>query len=1127
MALIPAAIHQFSPGCDVGDGITNGLFFTQKILHSLGVRSEIFSIHIPDALQGVIQDYRNYRSQPDQVLLVHHSLGTADWDWVGQQTAVKILIYHNITPAEFFPEGSFLYEHCVLGRRQLADSVSWFGGAIGDSAYNSAELIDCGYAPVVTIPLLIDLEKNLTAPWDPGVVQQHQHTFNLLFIGRIIENKQQHELIELFAQFKQLYRRPAKLLLVGGTMSIDYENRLRALIRDRQLHNEVELTGKVSSEQLYGYYRAADVFVCLSEHEGFGMPLIEAMCFDVPVVALDTSNIGNTLGASGILFTEKRLPEMAACLKLLAEHREFRRRIKRSQRCNLQRFTLDTVRAQLVEFLNHLDIAVALPANVAMASPRPQAREGLGVREGHSPVQYQIEGPFDSSYSLALVNRELALALQPEHSVALYSTEGPGDFPPNPAFLNAHPEVATLWRNSDNPWLPETVVRNLYPPRVADARGLTTALGVYGWEESTFPVAWMDDFNQRLDLVATMSDYVTKTLIDNGLRRPCATVGIGVDHFLAVKPEPLPVPLKAGFRFLHNSSAFPRKGVDVLLAAWVQAFTARDPVALIIKTFPNPHNTVKEQLARLAIDCPNHAPIQLINEDLSPSALVSLYQECQALVAPSRGEGFGLPMAEAMLFDLPVIVTGHGGQTDFCTDETAWLIDYQFARAQTHMNLYDSVWAEPSVDHLATLLRQVFQAPAEALRQRATVAKQRLLSRFTWRAVAERLESAVQALDQQPLFDVSSRLAWISTWNTKCGIATYSNYLVSQLDPGQVFVLANRTTELTQPDKSNVLRCWNSGWEDPLEDLGSLIQGLSISSVVIQFNCNFFKLEFMAALIEKLHRRGAKIFLFFHSTADVPHPGFTLSLKTIARALRQADRILVHSLADLNRLKDFGLVNNVTLFPHGVSLPESFQPPVAKWGLEPVVGHRRIIASYGFLLPHKGIPQLIEAFSRLQPEFGNLHLLLVNACYPVAESSEEQQRCQRLVQQLGIASRVTMINDFLPAEEFLSLLNLAELIVFPYQHTQESASGAVRQGLAANRPVICSPLNIFDDVADAVQFLPGVTVNDIQQGIKDFLNAPDRVAAQVQRQTQWLQGHHWALLAQRLWNMVIGIKANA
>lgn len=1116
MALIPSAIHQFSPSCDVGDGITNGMFFTQKILRSLGVRSEIFSIHIPDTLTGIIKNYRdysNYSSQPDQILMVHHSMGTADWDWVDQQPAVKIMIYHNITPAEFFPEGSFIHHHAELGRKQLTDSASWFVGAIGDSEYNSAELVEAHYHPVATIPLLVDLEKTVTVSWDQGVVDRYQDTFNLLFVGRIAENKKQHELVELFACFKRFYPGPAKLILVGGTTSLSYEQRIREVIHYHQLQADVELLGKVSSDALHGYYRAANVFVCLSEHEGFGMPMIEAMCFDVPVVAFNSSNIANTLGQSGILFNEKRLPEMAACIKLLAEQSEFRRRIRRSQRHNLNRFSFNTVRTQLVNFLSELGI------NTDSATAQSQ---------DHSPVQYQIEGPFDSSYSLALVNRELALALrQKVDKVALHSTDGPGDFPPNPDFLRANPDIAALWRNSEIPWYPEAVVRNLYPPRVADVRALTTILGGYGWEESGFPPQWIDEFNQHLDLAATLSDFVSKTLVDNGLRKPCITMGAGVDHLLSVKAEPLHLKLKAGFRFLHNSSAFPRKGIDVLLSAWGQAFNARDPVVLIIKTFPNPHNTVEQQITQLDNDYPDHAPIQLINEDISPGALVSLYKECGALVAPSRGEGFGLPMAEAMLFDLPVIVTGYGGQSDFCTEETSWLIDYHFAKAQTHMGLHDSLWVEPNAKHLAELMRLVWQSPAETIEPRTTLARNVILSRFTWSAVADRLRSAVKTLDQKPLFDPNPRIAWVSTWNTKCGIATYSKYLISPLDLSNFFILANRANDLTDRDEPNVFRCWNMGSQDQLEDIYSLVKTLSISSLVIQFNFCFFKLDFLAKLIKKLSNDGVKLYLFLHSTADVVSPDFqaSSSLKTITTALSSVDRILVHSLSDLNRLKEFGLVRNVTLFPHGVILPQEGSQRLA---IKEQIGilNKKIIASYGFLLPHKGITQLILAFARLLAEFDDLHLLLVNACYPVAESSEEQQRCKQLIHELGITVHVTMINDFLPNEESLSLLNLAELIVFPYQDTQESASGAVRQGLAANRPVICSPLAIFDDIADAVLFLPGGSVSDIQQGIGEFLKTPNQIDQQIHRQFQWCAAHHWALLAQRLWNMIVGIESN-
>ena len=122
-----------------------------------------------------------------------------------------------------------------MGRTQLTDNVGWFVGAIGDSEYNSAELVAANYHPVVTIPMLVDLEKTRTAPWDQAIVTRYQNTFNLLFIGRIVENKKQHELVELFAHFKALYRRPAKLMLIGGTTSIDYEQYLQAVIAEHHL----------------------------------------------------------------------------------------------------------------------------------------------------------------------------------------------------------------------------------------------------------------------------------------------------------------------------------------------------------------------------------------------------------------------------------------------------------------------------------------------------------------------------------------------------------------------------------------------------------------------------------------------------------------------------------------------------------------------------------------------------------------------------------------------------------------------------------------------------------------------------------------------------------------------------
>lgn len=160
------------------------------------------------------------------------------------------------------------------------------------------------------------------------------------------------------------------------------------------------------------------------------------------------------------------------------------------------------------------------------------------------------------------------------------------------------------------------------------------------------------------------------------------------------------------------------------------------------------------------------------------------------------------------------------------------------------MGLYDSLWTEPSAEHLAELMRQVWQSPSEVIKQRTTLARNVILSRFTWNMVADRLILAVKALDQKPLFNPNPRIAWVSTWNTKCGIATYSKYLVSPLDLSRVFILANRTNELTDKDEANVFRCWDMGWQDQLDDIYALT-GHSLSvALVINLTSVFLNLSF-------------------------------------------------------------------------------------------------------------------------------------------------------------------------------------------------------------------------------------------------------------------------------------------
>ena len=213
------------------------------------------------------------------------------------------------------------------------------------------------------------------------------------------------------------------------------------------------------------------------------------------------------------------------------------------------------------------------------------------------PLEVQIQGPFETSYSLARINRRLALEFDrlPGVRVSIHATEGPGDYTPRKEDLARHPEATTLYERAASVPYPDVVIRQLHPPRVADAPGGVNLLH-FAWEETRVPGQYVAEFNEHLNAIGTTSDFVTRSLIDSGLTIQAETVGNGVDAPTTTQPiDIVPSDLPA-FRFLNIGSAFPRKGLDVLLRAYFDAFTSADDVVLILKTFPNPHNDVSSAL---------------------------------------------------------------------------------------------------------------------------------------------------------------------------------------------------------------------------------------------------------------------------------------------------------------------------------------------------------------------------------------------------------------------------------------------------------------------------------------------------------------------------------------------------
>lgn len=1111
---MPIRIHQFHSGSAYGDAVTNSMLLLQDHLHEMGFESDVFVEHLDDKLADRLRPHTALTDSlaDNDILIVRHSMGHDLLDWVLALPGRKVLMYHNITPAEFFEPGSPFHHYATLGRQQLTQLLPKMEHAFADSGFNAAELRSLGYAEVDVLPVLVRdaqfadvlaprcLETGTGRPW------------TVLFVGRVCENKGHQDLVEVAKAWVERFQAfPIQFICIGSySRGSTFYSEVRARIEAAGLEGIVHFVGKVTDTELRDWYARADCYLSLSRHEGFGVPLIEAMLSDLPVVALDAAAVAETLGGAGILLPDASASRVTDELFALMRNRARRRAVLASQRDRVHAFGSQAIRAGVVSALQRLGVEVTAEA-IATA---PQATPAI-----------RIEGPCESTYSLAIVNRELALALDASgRRTSLFCTEGPGDYTPAPAALaRLDPRARELIQAGADAERPALAIRNLYPPRVRDLRG-ETAGGYFFWEESSFPSQYVADFNLSLDVLFAPSRFVADVWRTSGVNVPIHYVGTGADHVLRSKPEPLPSALPAGYKFLHVSSCFPRKGPDVLLKAWGRAFAGRRDVHLIVKTFANPHNRIAELLDALRAAQADYPPVTLLMDDYTPGQIAALYEACDAYVAPSRGEGFGLPMAEAMLHGLPVIATGWGGHTDFCTERTSFPIRYQMARSSSHLaGKETALWAEPDEAHLAELLRAVHADENGEVASKVAQARALVTEQYSWDAVAKRLLAGEAALGtaQRDFAQTPLRLGWVSTWNEACGIAAYSRYLLDHLPRGEVeLTLYGRTGTSVDDGFAPISHHWRDTSDLDLRALGDALLANRVEVAVLQFNFGFFEVRALGELVQRLEAEGVRVIVVLHSTKDVDRADFKASLRDAA-GLERASRILVHSPEDLNRLIDYGYGACSALFPHGAVDGPQLSLAQARERLH-IGPEAKIIASYGFMLPHKGLPELVEAFAEVARAEPNAYLFLVNSLFPAEVSERMRTELLEKIERLKIRERVRMFTDFLPEQTSLALLSAADIVVFPYQNTAESSSAAVRFGLAAHRPVACTPLGIFSDLEGQGLRFRGTAPRDLAADLRGWLNDPN-MGEVVAGQDEWLHARSLPRLMARLTDLCRGL----
>ncbi len=734
-----------------------------------------------------------------------------------------------------------------------------------------------------------------------------------------------------------------------------------------------------------------------------------------------------------------------------------------------------------------------------------------------------VEGPFVGSYSLAIVNRLVCKALVDKGQKACIGpspTEGTPFAPPR------HLIDDDTWQSFQaslvHSSLPHWTLRYTFPPTTEKMNGVMKLYHSFGWEESAFPQEYINAFNKDIDGITVMSTFVRDVLIRHGIKVPVFVTGLGVDHFDGLNYPAKPqdgdyITNKKQFTFLHISSCFPRKAPDVLLNSYFAAFSGNDPVLLIIKTFPNPHNNVEELLSALQKSHANPPLVELINEDwLEPEKIRDLYLRCDVVVIPSRGEGFGFPIAEALWAEKPVIATGYGGHMDFLGEDYPWLIDFTFEASKSHFSETTySCWANPSTDHLRDLLRVSYESSANERQLIARTWKERLDEKCRWAHVVDRIVEAAHRTKALQRIRVGQRretqaatIALVSTWDTKCGIAEYSRHLFSGISESMFHVFSNQDALLTDPtnDEELVTQCWEIG---SLEGIAETISAGSFRVAVFQYQPSFYPISHLQKAATRLVSRGICVVIILHNAAafvERLNPEFTAML------CGKKVKLVVHTIDDLNVVKRLsaGLLSNTMQFPHGTpdlynGLPNTFSP---------IPPDEFTIASFGFLFPHKRVFELIQAFSIVRMSKPKSRLLLLNAVINEAVAGYADL-CNNLIDDLNLRDCVAFNTSFLDQDEIRRQLSVSNLIALPYGATTESSSAAVRNCLSCGIPVICSNESIFEEFSGVTLRFNSTSIEDMAANILTLIENPNVLKETLLRQNRWIEQNKWSVISPR------------
>ena len=354
-------IVQFLPTLAFGDAVGNDTVALQRAMRELGYETEIYAEAVDQRLpKGTASDLCGGMPEiaDDDYIIYHMSTGSKLNYTLEQYKCRKLMIYHNITPPHFFDgynaEAATNAQYGLDGLVHLADKIDY---CMADSEFNKQELINAGFkCPIAVRPILIPFKDYETKP-DEKVIKKYSDGWtNIIFVGRIAPNKKQQDIISAFCYYKKHVDPKSRLIFVGSYGGMEkYYNRLQKYVSALGVE-DVIFTGHIKFPEILAFYRVADVFLCMSEHEGFCVPLVEAMYFEVPVIAYDCCAVPWTLGGSGVVVDSKDPAELALLINRVVSDSELKQKIIDGQKKRLEDFSYERIKdvfaRQLKDFIS-------------------------------------------------------------------------------------------------------------------------------------------------------------------------------------------------------------------------------------------------------------------------------------------------------------------------------------------------------------------------------------------------------------------------------------------------------------------------------------------------------------------------------------------------------------------------------------------------------------------------------------------------------------------------------------------------------------------------------------------------------------------------------------------------------